>query len=73
MAKFGKIAAAECGEGVVEPLAEHIARSQPSLLGSSAKDIWRMRLFYEAYCGQEKLSTLVRQLLWTHIHCFQHD
>lgn len=61
-----KIAAAEWGEGVVEQLAQHIASTQPGLRGFSSKNIWRMRQFYEAYCGQEKVSPLVRELPWTH-------
>lgn len=62
----GKIKAAEWGEGVVEQLAQHLARTQPGLRGFSAQNIWRMRQFHEAYSGQEKLSPLVRELPWTH-------
>lgn len=62
----GKINAAEWGQGVVEQLAQHIATTQPGQRGFSAQNIWRMRQFYEAYCGQEKLSPLVRELPWTH-------
>ena len=61
-----KIAAAEWGEGVVEQLAQHIATTQPGLRGFSAKNIWRMRQFYETYRDDEKLSPLVRELPWTH-------
>lgn len=61
-----KIKAAEWGEGVVEQLAQHLARTQPGLRGFSAQNIWRMRQFHEAYRGQEKLSPLVRELPWTH-------
>jgi predicted nuclease of restriction endonuclease-like (RecB) superfamily len=62
----GKINAAEWGEGVVEQLAQHIATTQPGLRGFSAKNIWRMRQFYEAYCGSPILSALLRELPWTH-------
>ncbi len=61
-----KINAAEWGVGVVEQLAQHIATAQPGLRGFSAKNIWRMRQFYETYRGDEKLSPLVRELPWTH-------
>ena len=47
-------------------LADYIQQQQPGLRGFSAKNIWRMRQFYEAYCDQAKLSPLVRQLPWTH-------
>ncbi len=61
-----KIAGAEWGDGVVEQLAEHIARSQPGLRGFTRPNLFRMRQFYEAYQGDEKVSALLRQLPWTH-------
>ncbi len=61
-----KIKAAEWGEGVVEQLAQHIATTQPGLRGFSAKNIWRMRQFFEAYSDSQILSALLRELPWTH-------
>jgi predicted nuclease of restriction endonuclease-like (RecB) superfamily len=61
-----KIAGAEWGDGVVAQLAEHIARSQPGLRGFTRPNLFRMRQFYEAYRGDEKVSALLRQLPWTH-------
>jgi predicted nuclease of restriction endonuclease-like (RecB) superfamily len=61
-----KIAGAEWGDGVVEQLAEHIASSQPGLRGFTRPNLFRMRQFYEAYRGDEKVSALLRQLPWTH-------
>lgn len=61
-----KIAAAEWGDGVVEQLADHIARTQPGLRGFTRPNLFRMRQFFEAYQGDEKVSPLVRQLPWTH-------
>jgi predicted nuclease of restriction endonuclease-like (RecB) superfamily len=61
-----KIAAAEWGDGVVRQLAAHIAISQPSLQGFTARNLFRMRQFYETYRDDEKLSALPRQLPWTH-------
>ena len=61
-----KIAAAEWGEGIVEQLAQHIATTQPGLRGFSAKNIWRMRQFFEAYSDSPILSALLRELPWTH-------
>ena len=63
----GKIKAAEWGAGVVEQLAQHIATTQPGLRGFSAKNIWRMRQFFEAYRDSPILSALLRELPWTHI------
>ncbi|MBS0345889.1 MAG: DUF1016 family protein [Proteobacteria bacterium] len=62
----GKIKAAEWGEGVVEQLAQHLARTQPGLKGFTRRNLFRMRQFYEAYQAQEKVAPLVRQLPWTH-------
>ena len=62
----GKIKAAEWGAGVVEQLAQHIATTQPGLRGFSAKNIWRMRQFFEAYRDSPILSALLRELPRTH-------
>ena len=61
-----KLATAEWGDGVVEQLAAHIARTQPGLRGFTRPNLFRMRQFYETYQGDEKVSPLVRQLSWTH-------
>lgn len=61
-----KIEAAEWGDGVVTQLAEYLARTQPGLRGFTRPNLFRMRQFYEAYRGDEKISPLVRQLPWTH-------
>lgn len=62
----GKLASAEWGEGVVERLAQHLAKQMPGLRGFSAQNLWRMRQLFEAYRGAPKLSPLVRDLPWTH-------
>ena len=54
------------GEGVVGQLAEHIARTHPSLRGFTRRNLFRMRQFYETYRGNEKVSALLTQLPWTH-------
>lgn len=61
-----KIAQAEWGDGVVTQLAEHLARTQPGLRGFTSRNLFRMRQFYDAYQGNEKISPLARQLPWTH-------
>lgn len=62
----GKLTTAAWGEGVVEQLAGYLAQTQPGLKGFSRQNLFRMRLFYETYRDDEKLSPLVRQLPWTH-------
>jgi len=61
-----KLAAAAWGEGVVDQLARYLAQTQPGLKGFSRQNLFRMRLFFETYRDDEKLSPLVRQLPWTH-------
>jgi predicted nuclease of restriction endonuclease-like (RecB) superfamily len=61
-----KIANAEWGEGVVDELAVALARRYPGLRGFARRNLFRMRQFYEAYRGREKVSALLTQLPWTH-------
>ena len=61
-----KLAKAEWGEGVVDQLAAHIAQTQPGLRGFARPNLYRMRQFYETYCDQPIVSTLLRQLSWSH-------
>lgn len=61
-----KIESAAWGEGVVDQLAAHIARTHPSLRGFTRSNLLRMRQFYVTYREDEKVAPLVRQLPWTH-------
>ena len=61
-----KLENAEWGQSVVRELAEHIQRTEPEMKGFSKKNLWRMKQFYEAYVDQPKVSTLLRQISWSH-------
>lgn len=61
-----KVAQGGWGKGVVAELARYIAQADPGLKGFSDKNLWRMKQFYEAYQGDEELSTLSRDLPWSH-------
>ncbi|MGG7559038.1 PDDEXK nuclease domain-containing protein [Pseudomonas sp. ES3] len=61
-----KLEQAEWGDAVVSQLAEHLAKTQPGLRGFTRRNLFRMRQFYEAYRGNEKVSALLTQLPWTH-------
>lgn len=61
-----KMTTAEWGDGVVNQLADYIAKTHPSLRGFTRRNLFRMRQFYETYRDDEKISPLVRQLPWTH-------
>jgi DUF1016 N-terminal domain len=61
-----KIAAADWGDGVVDRLAAHIARTHLGLRGFTRRNLFRMRQFYEAYQPTEFVPPLVAQIPWTH-------
>jgi predicted nuclease of restriction endonuclease-like (RecB) superfamily len=61
-----KLERAEWGDSVVSQLAEHLAQTQPGLRGFTRRNLFRMRQFYEAYRGDEKVSALLTLLPWTH-------
>jgi len=61
-----KIESSEWGDSVVLELAKFIQTSEPNLKGFSDKNLWRMKQFYEAYRGHPKLSTLLREISWSH-------
>lgn len=61
-----KLEQAEWGDSVVSQLANHLAQTQPGLRGFTRRNLFRMRQFYEAYRGDEKVSALLTQLPWTH-------
>jgi len=54
------------GKAVVEQLAADLRTEFPGVGGFSASNIWRMRAFFEAYSGLEKLAPLVREIGWSH-------
>ena len=61
-----KLETATWGEGVVDALAIYIQRRHPNLRGYTRRNLFRMRQFFDAYKGQEKVSALLTQLPWTH-------
>ena len=61
-----KIEQSEWGESVVKALAIHIKISEPEIKGFSDKNLWRMKQFYETYKDSPKLSTLLREISWSH-------
>ena len=61
-----KLEKSEWGESVVADLANYIKNKEPEIKGFSDKNIWRMKQFYETYKDFPKLSSLVREISWTH-------
>lgn len=60
-----KIASEAWGKNTVKALAAYIKLQQPNIRGFSPQNIWRMRQFFETYCKEPKLSTLLRELPWS--------
>ena len=57
------------GQGVVQKLSRYILSKNPVSKGFSARNIWRMKKFYETYKDHEKLSALLTEISWTnHLH-----
>lgn len=54
------------GKGVVQQLATDLQQAFPGVGGFSGSNLWRMRVFFEAYQGQEELAPLVREVSWIH-------
>jgi predicted nuclease of restriction endonuclease-like (RecB) superfamily len=54
------------GKAVVELLAADLRAEFPGVGGFSASNLWRMKAFFEAYTGLEKLAPLVREIGWSH-------
>ena len=62
-----KLDAAVWGEGVVDSLAQHLARTMPGQRGFTRRNLFRMRQFFEAYStADKKVTALLTQLPWTH-------
>ncbi len=54
------------GKQIVERLAADLQMEFPGIKGFSASNLWRARLFHEAYAPQAKLAPLVREIAWSH-------
>lgn len=61
-----KIEQSEWGDSLVTELANFIQTQEPEIKGFSDKNIWRMKQFYETYKDFPKLSTLLREVSWSH-------
>lgn len=64
-----KVLTESWGKGIVQELSDYILSMNPSQKGFSARNIWRMKQFYETYQPHENLSALLTQISWTnHLH-----
>jgi len=61
-----KVELSEWGQSVVKELSQYIQTNEPDIKGFSDKNLWRMKQFYETYKGFPKISTLLREISWSH-------
>ena len=61
-----KLQLSEWGDSVVTELAKYIQQNEPDIKGFSDKNLWRMKQFFETYKDFPKLSTLLREISWSH-------
>lgn len=52
------------GKSIVERLSKDLQTEFPGIRGFSARNIWRMKTFYEFYTENEKLPPLVAEIGW---------
>jgi predicted nuclease of restriction endonuclease-like (RecB) superfamily len=64
-----KVAQEKWGKNVVEELAKFLQLREPSIKGFSARNLWRMKQFFETYKDNKKLSTVLTEITWSnHLH-----
>lgn len=56
----------EWGDSIVRGLAKDIQDAFPGMTGFSARNLWRMRDLYLSYVDNEKVTTLLSQISWSH-------
>ncbi|TQM21728.1 PDDEXK nuclease domain-containing protein [Chryseobacterium aquifrigidense] len=61
-----KVELSEWGQSVVKELSQYIQAHDPQIKGFSDKNLWRMKQFYESYKEFPKISTLLREISWSH-------
>ncbi len=61
-----KIDKAQKGENIIERLASDLKSEFPEIKGLSARNLWGMKRFFEAYKGNPKLQQLVAEIPWGH-------
>ncbi|MEA3450551.1 MAG: PDDEXK nuclease domain-containing protein [Bacteroidota bacterium] len=56
----------EWGKSVIKELSKFITSMHPNIKGYSSQNLWRMKQLYESYKDCPKLSTLLREISWSH-------
>ncbi len=59
-----KVHSEKWGKSIVEELSKDLQTEFSGIRGFSARNIWRMKTFYEVYNNNEKLTPLVAEIGW---------
>ena len=62
---YEKVNDAKWGKSVIENLALYLKEKEPNIKGFTARNLWRMKQFYETYKDNEKLTTLLSEISWS--------
>jgi predicted nuclease of restriction endonuclease-like (RecB) superfamily len=54
------------GKSIIKQLSQFIQDSHPNIKGFSSQNLWRMKQLFEYYKDFPKLSTLLREIPWSH-------
>jgi len=53
------------GDAYIDSVAKEIQNAFPGIKGFTRRGLYRMKQFYETYCGDEFVSALLTQISWT--------
>jgi predicted nuclease of restriction endonuclease-like (RecB) superfamily len=62
---YEKVNDAKWGKSVIENLALYLKEKEPNIKGFTARNLWRMKQFYETYKDNEKLTILLSEISWS--------
>ena len=62
---FDKVKKEKWGKSVIENLEKYLKEKEPNIKGFTARNLWRMKQFYETYKDNQKLTPLVTEISWT--------
>ncbi len=54
------------GKSIIKQLSQFIQDSHPNIKGFSSQNLWRMKQLFEYYKDFPKLSTVLREIPWSH-------
>jgi predicted nuclease of restriction endonuclease-like (RecB) superfamily len=62
---FDKVNKEKWGKSVIENLEKYLKEKEPNIKGFTARNLWRMKQFYETYKDNQKLTTVLTEISWS--------